>query len=68
MTKYGITISDECIGCRACVATFEENFGFDEKVNRAKVKKKIVDDKEIERNKEAAEICPVNAIKIKKMS
>ena len=66
MAKYAITISNECIGCRACVSIYEENFIFDEKTNKAKVKEKIIDDKKLGNNKEAEEICPVNAIKIKK--
>ncbi|MBU2639597.1 MAG: ferredoxin [Nanoarchaeota archaeon] len=67
MAKYKITITDDCIGCRACIATYEENFDFDEDSNKAKVKKKIIDEKELSKNNEAKDVCPVDAIKIEKV-
>ena len=55
---------DECIGCGACVATCD-NFEMDEEENKAKVKDAGVD--EIGCNQEAADVCPVQCIKIKKV-
>ena len=67
MTKYKITITDDCIGCGACVATHEENFVMDDESNKAKVKKDIVDEKELSKNKEAEDVCPVDSIKIEEV-
>ena len=66
MAKYKITISDDCIGCRACVATNEKNFDFDENRCKAKVKKNLIEDKELSDNEDAKDVCPVDAIKIEK--
>ncbi len=64
MTKYKITIDKSlCIGCGACENACPENFEMEEDGDRkAKVKKSIVTN--ISCNKEAEEICPVQAIKI----
>ena len=59
---YKITIDKEkCIGCGACAATCD-NFELNE--GKAVAKKSKVD--EIGCNQEAADVCPVNAIKITK--
>ncbi|MFH1249105.1 MAG: ferredoxin [archaeon] len=60
--KYKITVDkNKCIGCGSCVAMCEENF---ELVNGKAVAKKAVSD--LPCNKEAAESCPVNVIKLAK--
>ena len=60
---YKITIDkNECIGCGACEAQCPEGFEMDQNESKAKPKKIKVD--ELGCIKEAADICPVNAIKI----
>ena len=60
---FKIEVDEEkCIGCGACAATcnnFEMNEG------KAKAKKKEVD--KIGCNQEAADVCPVEAIKVNKI-
>lgn len=59
---FKIEIDKEaCIGCGACTATCDN---FEMKEDKAAVKNKEVD--EIGCNQEAADVCPVGAIKIKK--
>ena len=59
---YKINIDKEkCIGCGACTAQCDN---FEMKGDKAVVKKKEVD--EIGCNQEAADICPVEAIIVKK--
>ena len=61
--KYQIKIDKaKCIGCGSCVAVCEEVFEL--KNNKAVAKKAISDASCI---KEAADICPVKAITIKKI-
>ena len=55
-----IKVTDECIGCGACVAVCSDMFEMEG--NKAKPKKAEVDD--IGCAKEAADGCPVNAVKI----
>lgn len=58
---YKIEVNkDECIGCGACEAQCPE--GFELKDGKAKAKKDKVND--LGCIKEAADVCPVNAIKI----
>ena len=58
---YKIEVNkDECIGCGACEAQCPE--GFELKDGKAKAKKDKVND--LGCIKEAAGVCPVNAIKI----
>jgi len=64
MAKHKVVVTDECIACNACVATCEENFDMNEDNTKAIVKKDIIDDSELEKNEEAKEICPTEAIKI----
>ena len=60
MTKQKIEVDKEkCIGCGACVAQCD-NFEMDG--DKAKAKQSEVDD--IGCNKDAADACPVDAIKI----
>jgi len=55
---------DECIGCGACVSVCPDNWKM-EKDGKAKPKKTIVDD--VGCNQEAADVCPVQIIKIVKV-
>ncbi len=62
MAKYKIKVDqEECIGCGAC--TVCDNFEL--KNGKAHVKKTEVE--ELGCNKEAEEICPVDAIKIEEV-
>ncbi|MBD3249436.1 ferredoxin [Candidatus Woesearchaeota archaeon] len=56
---YKIKVTDECIGCGACVSACD-NFELED--GKAYPKKKEVEEKGC--NQEAADICPVDAIKI----
>ncbi|MBR9681453.1 MAG: ferredoxin [Candidatus Altiarchaeota archaeon] len=63
MTKVSIT--DECIGCGACVALAPDLFEMDSSTMKSIVKKQPSTPEEVALAKDAAEACPVNAIKIK---
>ena len=65
MTKYKITIKEGCTGCGACVATCPNNWQMKDSI--ARPKKTTIDEKELKCNKEAAEVCPVDIIKIEKV-
>jgi len=56
---------DLCIGCGACNVTASDAFGYDNEKSKAVVKEDAenTDNKKIE---EAAQRCPVQAIKIEK--
>ena len=54
-----ITVTEECIGCGACTAACDN---FEMKEGKAHPKQAEVE--EVGCNKEAADICPVDAIKI----
>lgn len=59
----------KCIGCGACTSENPDNFELVETDEgyKAKAKKaKFDSDEEFEKNKAAAEICPVDAIIVKK--
>jgi len=61
MAKYKIEVNKEaCIGCGACTAQCD-NFELDGD-NKAKAKQTEVDN--LGCNKDAADVCPVNAIKV----
>ncbi|MBC8495739.1 ferredoxin [archaeon] len=66
MTKYKVENKvEDCIGCGACAAICD-NFEMVE-INgeeKAKPKKEEIDESELETNKEAAESCPIEVIKI----
>ena len=56
---YKVEVKENCIGCAACTATCDN---FEMKEGKAVAKKTEVE--EVGCNKEAADICPVDAIKI----
>lgn len=61
---YKITQEREkCIGCGACVATCPENWKMDND-GKASPKKKAIEKKDFECNKEAESVCPVQIIHI----
>lgn len=63
MVKYKIIVDTEkCIGCGACTANCD-NFELKDD-GKAYPKKPIVED--IGCNKEAVDVCPVDAIKVEK--
>ena len=62
--KYKIKYNPkDCIGCAACVSACESNWEMDDS-NKSRPKKKVIDEKELACNKEAADVCPVELIKI----
>jgi len=64
MTKFKIIQNrDVCIGCGACVSVCPDNWEL--KGDKAHPKKIEIND--IGCNKEAADVCPVQCIKIKKV-
>lgn len=65
MAKYIIEHDREnCIGCGACVAVNDDNWEMDDD-GKSNCKNINIDEKNLEREKEAAEACPVNVIHIK---
>lgn len=61
MVKYKVKVDkNKCIGCGSCVAVCEGNFEMVD--GKAKIKKAESD---LPCNKEAADVCPVQAIAIK---
>lgn len=65
--KYKIIQKHEkCIGCGACVATCPDNWVMG-KDGKAKPKKTEICEAEYDRNKQAANVCPVNIISIKEV-
>jgi len=64
MAKYKISVDEKlCIGCGACTSICD-NFDLIETKDSFKAKPKKTDVEEIGCNKEAKDICPVDAIKI----
>lgn len=64
MKKYKVTIDMEnCIGCGSCVSICPENFKMGDDGKATPIKSEIIE-KEYPKNKEAADVCPVNVIKI----
>ncbi len=59
---------DICIGCSACTSECPENWEMVELEDgyKAKPKKIKLEARDIERNKKAEEVCPVNCIHIEK--
>ncbi|MFH1638346.1 MAG: ferredoxin [Candidatus Woesearchaeota archaeon] len=58
---------EACIGCGACAAECPENWEMDDSGDTYKAKPKKLElktEEEISKNKAAAEICPVQAIKV----
>ena len=60
MENITFKISDECIGCKACVNVAQDNFGMSER--KAFVKKQPETEEEIKLCTQAMEVCPVTAI------
>ncbi|HLC65300.1 MAG TPA: ferredoxin [Candidatus Nanoarchaeia archaeon] len=78
MAKYKITLGREtCIGAASCVACAEDFWKLvdDSKVdiiggareNGNKIQTIVIEEKDFEKNLEAAKSCPVNAIHIKNL-
>lgn len=65
--KYKIIQEHEkCIGCGACVATCPDNWVMASD-GKAKPKKIIINEKEHNCNKQAANVCPLDIISIKEV-
>lgn len=61
MAKYKIIFNrDDCIGCGACASTCPDNWGMDG--DKAKPKVSEIDESQLKCNKEAEDVCPVDAI------
>lgn len=60
MVKYKVSVSNDCIGCGACVSACPESFAM--KGSKSSPKKPIVE--KLGCIKEAADGCPVDAIKV----
>ena len=54
-------VTDECIGCRACVGVAPDNFDINDE-NIAYLKKQPATDEEEVKCEEAIDVCPVGAI------
>ena len=54
-------VTDECIGCRACVGVAPDNFDINDE-NVAFLKKQPESDEEEVKCEEAIDVCPVGAI------
>ena len=63
MAKKQFTVSDECIGCRACVEVADVNFDINDD-NIAYLKKQPISPDEETKCEEAMEVCPVEAISV----
>ncbi|MBS3166717.1 ferredoxin [Candidatus Woesearchaeota archaeon] len=57
---------DKCIGCGSCKAVCEENWDIIEKKGAYKAEPKKTELKDLSCNQDAADACPVEAIKIVK--
>ena len=60
-----VSVTDECIGCGACVAVAPDVFEMDSTTMKSKVKKQPASADEVSSVKDAVEACPVDAIKTK---
>ena len=70
MVNYQIEFNKkECIGCGACTSQCPENWELVETPDgfKAKPKKLMINENEYDSNQEAADICPVDCIKIEKV-
>jgi len=70
MIRYQIEYNKkECIGCGACVSQCPENWELKETSDgfKAKPKKTEINEDEYNSNQEAADICPVDCIKVEKV-
>ena len=69
MVTYKIEYKKEdCIGCGACASQCPENWEIKEASDgfKAKPKKIEISENEYDSNQEAADICPVDCIKVEK--
>ena len=60
--NMGLKITDECIGCSACVSAAPGLFEM--KGDVAVPKKTDLSDEELQKAKDTAGVCPVDAIKV----
>lgn len=69
MTKeYKIVFSrDDCIGCGACTNACPDNWEMNEAGDKAQPKLLKIDDKSYQCNRDAEDVCPVDAIKVEEM-
>jgi len=70
MVRYKIVFEKkDCIGCGACTSQCPENWELVETEDgfKAKLKKQEINEDEYSSNQEAADICPVDCIKIEKV-
>ena len=56
---------DQCVGCGICVRICPENWVIID--NKAKPKKTVLNNEELEKNSEAAKDCPTQAIEIESL-
>jgi ferredoxin len=66
IAKFKIEVTDDCIGCGACTAQCD-NFDIVEEGDKRVAKPKQATVTEIDCNQDAADSCPVQAIKITKI-
>ncbi|MFH1054054.1 MAG: ferredoxin [Candidatus Woesearchaeota archaeon] len=67
MAKYKISVNKEkCIGCGACTSV-SDNFKLDESEDTPKAHPVKAEVDKIDKEKEAEEICPVDAIKVEEI-
>jgi len=59
-----IDVTKDCIGCGACVAIAPDLFELDMKTMKSHVKKQPDEGEQEELAKQAADACPVDAIKL----
>ena len=59
-----VKITDDCIGCGACVAIAPDIFELNTDTMKSEVKKQPKGAEEEELTEQASEACPVDAIKI----
>lgn len=59
-----VKVTSDCIGCGACVAIAPDIFELDTDTMKSKVKKQPKGKEEEELAKQAADACPVSAIKL----
>jgi len=62
--KYKITVTDDCIGCGSCEAIAPKLFKLNKQGKSVPLKNEITE-KDYPEAKEAADSCPVSAIKIR---
>jgi len=58
---------EKCVGCGYCQMLCPDNWEIYDDDYKAKVKKEIIDETEYEKNKEVADGCPAQCIKIEEI-